>query len=228
MVPKLRGWKKPQEHQRAYGYSAGLCQCGAGRKALSGGSGRGGDRNGYRRTARGKGSYRWNRRGRKLQFEYQCADRRERSQGYKAGGRDHQRLHQYDRCFKDPHDEGVWGIDGFQDPGSCGKRQLQKVPFRGIYLQICQDLYACRLLQRPGAGDPPAGFSDAVFGPSCRLGHVDLPGADLPCNQLSLCPCNQHSLKLFCRNRRRQQGRNFGKGFQLPGDPFSDQVRCIR
>ena len=84
-----------------------------------------------------------------FQPEYQRADRREPAQGCESGGRDHQRLHQYDRCAEDPDHEGIWGIYGFQDPGSGGKCQLQKIQVRGFYLQICPDLYAGGLLLRP-------------------------------------------------------------------------------
>ena len=61
----------------------------------------------------------------------------------------------------------------------------------------------------------------------CGLGCLDLPGIDIPCYQLSLCACNQYSIKFLCRNRRRKQGGRAGEGFQLSGNPLPDKVCCF-
>ena len=70
---------------------------------------------------------------------------------------------------------------------------------------------------------------DTVSDPACdgndtAVEHVDLPGPDFLSHQLPMCPGNQHSAQLFCRNRRRQQCRRSGKGFQLFRDSVPDKI----
>ena len=48
------------------------------------------------------------------------------------------------------------------------------------------------------------------------LGELDLPGSHLPGYQLPLCAGYQHPADLLRRDRRGQQGRCAGQGFQLP------------
>lgn len=43
-----------------------------------------------------------------------------------------------------------------------------------------------------------------ALGLSPDLWHLGIPGSDISRNQLPLCACDQHSIKLFCRDRRSQ------------------------
>ena len=86
----------------------------------------------------------------------------------KDGRRDHQRLHRHDRRAEDPHDEGIRRVHRFEDPRSCGERQLPQVPFRGVHLPLCQGLYARRVRRGAGAGHRwcPLGRMPAVLTPN--------------------------------------------------------------
>ena len=59
----------------------------------------------------------------------------------------------------------------------------------------------------PGPGNPAAFGADVRYGPCCRLGNLDLPGADIFGCQLPLCSCYLHPPVLLCGHRRSQQGR---------------------
>ena len=108
-----------------------------------------------------------------------------------------------------------------------GKCQFQKVQIGKLYHQICPCVYTGRGLQRHCAGRPAAACAHDWHGAACRLGDMDLSGADLPCHQLSMCACHQYPPQLFRRNRRRQQCRNSGEGIQLSGKPFSGKMYCL-
>ena len=56
------------------------------------------------------------------------------------------------------------------------------------------------------------------------VGRLDLQSPYFPGNQLSMCPGDQYSAKLFCRNRRRQQSGSSGKRLQLSGDSVPDKI----
>ncbi len=68
----------------------------------------------------------------------------------------------------------------------------------------------------PGAGLSSAAGADAFPRYARGLGELDLPGPYLPGHQLSLRAGYQHPVELLRRDRRGQQGRCAGQGFQLP------------
>ena len=128
---------------------------------------------------------------------------------------------------EDSDHERVWGIDGVQNPGSGGERQLPEIPVGELYLQIRPDLYACGLLCGSGPGRAAAPGAAPCFWHVSGLGNLDLPGPDLPGYQLPLRSGHQHSLKLLRGNRRRQQRGRAGEGLQLSGDPLPGEDRGI-
>ena len=136
-------------------------------------------------------------------------------------------MYQYDRSIKDTDNKRVWGIHGFQDFGFSGKCKLPQIKIRGFYLEVCKNIYACRLLCGFGAGVPSPCLPYAFYGIVCGLGRLDLPGIDIPRYQLPLCACNQYSIEFLCGNRRRKQGGRAGERFQLSGNPLPDKVCCF-
>ena len=88
--------------------------------------------------------------------------------------------------------------------GTGGKLQFTEIQIRELYYQICQSLYAGCLLWSPGSCRASAADSAAVSGAGGCLEHVDLPCADFPGYQLSLCTGYQYSAQFFCRYRRSQ------------------------
>ena len=99
-----------------------------------------------------------------------------------GGGRDHQRMHQYDRSSKDTDHERVRGVHGVKDPGSGGKRKLQKIKIRKLYYQICTGLYPGSCLQCHRARNSSAACADVRYGDPGRVG---VPGSHAPLQFLS-------------------------------------------
>ena len=98
---------------------------------------------------------------------------------------------------------------------------------RRLYPDSQESIRGC-MLRCAGAGISSASGADAGPGSGAGVGDLDLPGSYFPCNQLSVCPCDQYSAEFLCRDRRSQQGRSSGKRFQLSGDSVSDKDCRIR
>ena len=69
----------------------------------------------------------------------------------------------------------------------------KKVPFRELYFQVCQILHTGCMLWCAGAGSASADCQDAFYGFFTGMGRLDHASADIPCHQLSMCPCYQYS-----------------------------------
>ena len=69
-----------------------------------------------------------------------------------------------------------------------------------------------------------AALALAFLPPLARMfGHLDLPRADIPGNQLPVRTGDQYSFELFRGNRRGQQCRRSGERLQLSGDVVPDE-----
>ena len=94
--------------------------------------------------------------------------------------------------------ERIRGFDSIEDPGPGRERQLKKIKVRGIYHQICQDIYALPVVY--------SAIALAVLPPLVRMfgmgagrsvGDMDLPGAYLSCYKLPMRSGHQYPIKFL-------------------------------
>ena len=62
-----------------------------------------------------------------------------------------------------------------------------------LYFQVCQILHTGCMLWCVGAGSASADCQDAFYGFFTGMGRLDHASVDIPCHQLSMCPCYQYS-----------------------------------
>ena len=114
-----------------------------------------------------------------------------------------------------------------EDTGAGRKFQLAQVALRGLHRQVRPHLHAGGVLRCAGAGGAAAG--DPAGGRHGRpVGAVDLPRADLPCDQLPLRAGCQHPPELLRRHRRRQPRGYSNQGLQLSGNAVTGKDRGVR
>ena len=57
-----------------------------------------------------------------------------------------------------------------------------------------------------------------------RLGNLDIQSSYIPCHQLSVRSCDQHTAEFLCRNRRSKQRGSSGQGLQLSGNTLQNKM----
>ena len=80
-----------------------------------------------------------------------------------------------------------------EDFGTGRECKLQKITFRELYLEVCEDLYTGSLLWCSGTCHLTADRADGIYGACTGMGRLGIPCPDIPCNQLSMCTGNQYS-----------------------------------
>ena len=89
--------------------------------------------------------------------------------------------------------KGVWRIYGIEDSGTGGEFHIAQIQIGSVYHEICQILYAGRLLRCIGFGASAAACQNVVFRASGGLGNLGIPCPDISCDQLSVRAGHQYS-----------------------------------